>query len=246
MRILKNNDEGIHSRVLKILVESISGSGDVFTVVPEMEQSGASHSMTLHEPLRIRRFEKNVYAVNGTPTDCVRLGVILIMKGKADLVISGINAGANLGDDTGYSGTVGGAMEGCMLGIPSFAVSLVLKGGYNYESAGRFAAGIAGRLKKNKLPKKTYLNINVPDLPYEKIRGTAITYQGKRIYGRKIRRLSDPKGGIHYWLSAKNVSGRLTPGSDMEAISRRKISITPLSLDFTDYGVLDVLKKWKL
>ncbi len=246
MRILITNDDGIHSKGLRVLVESISEMGDVFTVVPEMEQSGASHAMTLNEPLKLQRLEKNTYIVNGTPTDCVRLGVILVMKKKVDMVISGINAGANLGDDTGYSGTVGGAMEGCMLGIPSFAVSLALKGRDNYESAGRLAVKIAGRLKKNKLPKKTYLNVNVPDLPYGKIKGTAITYQGKRIYGKKIPELRNPKGGVYYWLSAERSSGRLDPGSDMEAINRRKVSVTPLSLDFTDYGTLDVLRKWKL
>ena len=248
MRILITNDDGIYCKGLDVLVKSLSEAGEVFVVVPDRQRSGASRSMTLHEPIRMRKIENNKYIVNGTPSDCVRLGCIILMKQNVDMVVSGINAGANLGDDTGYSGTVGGAMEGCMHGIPSFAMSLVVMGrdSNNYESAGKVTLRVVDKLLKHKLPKNTYLNVNVPDLPYEKLKGLAVTYQGKRIYPKKIEKLFDPKGRSYYWLSAENSSGWLTKGSDLEAISRKLVSVSPLTLDFTNYKMLGELRKWEI
>jgi len=247
MKILITNDDGIHNSMgFETLYKRVAKIGDVTVVVPDAQKSGSARSMTLHEPLRVNHVGKKIYIVNGTPSDCVRLGVRVILKEKANMVISGINSGANLGDDTGYSGTVGGAMEGCMLGLPSFAVSLVLKGRNNYDTAALFAVRIAEKIKKHKLPKKTYLNVNVPDLPYDRIKGISITYQGNRIYSKNIQKLHDPKGRSYYWLSAERSSGMLDRGSDLEAINRNRVSITPLTLDFTDYKFLSQMKKWDL
>jgi 5'-nucleotidase len=246
MRILVTNDDGIHSKGYESLVRELSGLGEVYVVLPDQQRSTTSHSMTLDKPLRIQKLEEKKFLVNGTPSDCVRLGILGLVKGNVGLVVAGINNGPNLGDDISYSGTVGAALEGSLLEVPSFAISLVLTGGYHFEVAGNFARFLAERIIQEGLPRDIYLNVNIPDLPLNEIRGVEITRQGRRIYGKKILERIDPRGEKYYWIAGENLSGICEQGTDISAIEQKKISITPLSIDRTDYGMVEVLKRWNL
>ncbi|MDH5661770.1 MAG: 5'/3'-nucleotidase SurE [Elusimicrobiota bacterium] len=246
MRILVTNDDGIHGKGFESLVRALSTLGEVYVVLPDRQRSTTSHSMTLDKPLRAQKLKEKKFLVNGTPSDCVRLGILGLMKEDVELVVAGINNGPNLGDDVTYSGTVGAALEGTLLEIPSFAISLVLTGGYHFEVAANFGRFLAEKIIRQGLPKNVYLNVNVPDLPLEEIEGVEITKQGKRIYGRKIQERTDPRGEKYYWIAGENISGISEEGTDITAIEHNRISITPLSLDRTDYGMVEALKKWNL
>jgi len=246
MRILVTNDDGIHGRGIEHLVRALSGLGEVYVVLPDQQRSSTSHSLTLDKPLRVQKLEDKKFLVNGTPSDCVRLGILGLIKGDVDLVVAGINNGPNLGDDITYSGTVGAALEGTLLEIPSFALSLVLTGGYYFEVAANFGRFLAEKIIQQGLPKSVYLNVNVPDLALEEIRGVEITKQGKRIYGKEILERVDPRGERYYWIAGENISGISEEGTDIAAIEHSKISITPLSVDHTDYKMVEALKKWNL
>ena len=246
MRILVTNDDGIHGKGFESLVRALSTLGEVYVVLPDQQRSTTSHSMTLDKPLRIQKLEEKKFLVNGTPSDCVRLGILGLMKGDVELVVAGINNGPNLGDDVTYSGTVGAALEGTLLEIPSFAISLVVTGGYHFEVAANFGRFLAEKIIQQGLPKSVYLNVNVPDLPLDEIRGMEITRQGKRIYGKEIQERMDPRGEKYYWIAGENISGISEEGTDIVAIEHNKISITPLSLDRTDYPMIEVLKRWNL
>ncbi len=246
MRILVTNDDGVHGRGIEHLVLALSGLGEVYVVVPDQQRSSTSHSLTLDRPLRIQKMEEKKYLVNGTPSDCVRLGILGLMRGEVELVVAGINNGPNLGDDISYSGTVGAALEGTLLEIPSFAISLVLTGGYHFEVAASFARFLARWITQERLPRNVYLNVNIPDLSLEEIRGVEITKQGKRVYGRDIQEGMDPRGEKYYWIAGENISGISEEGTDIAAIEHGKISITPLTVDRTDYETVEVLKKWNL
>jgi len=246
MRILVTNDDGIHSRGFEYLVRALSGLGEVYVVLPDQQRSSTSHSLTLDKPLRIQKIQEKKYLVNGTPSDCVRLGILGLMKEGVELVVAGINNGPNLGDDVSYSGTVGAALEGTLLEVPSFAVSLVVTGGYHFEVAANFARFLAEKIIQEGLPKSSYLSVNVPDLALEEIRGVEITRQGKRIYGKEILERMDPRGEKYYWIAGENISGISEEGTDIAAIEHSKISITPLSVDRTDYKMVEALKRWKL
>ena len=244
--ILVSNDDGIHSEGIKALARALKRVGEVFIVAPDRERSAASHSLTLHRPLRVEKIGPNAYAINGTPTDCINLAVNGILKKRPDLVVSGINKGGNLGDDVTYSGTVSAAMEGTLLGIPSFAISLVSisRENFDFKNAARFAARLARFILKNRLPKDTLLNINVPDV--DEIKGYRITKQGKRLYGDAIVEKVDPRGKKYYWIGGDILKWEGGEDTDFKAITSNFISITPVHLDMTNYASFKELHKWKL
>jgi 5'-nucleotidase len=247
MLILVSNDDGIYSHGIKTLAEKLKKFARVVVVAPDREQSASSHSITLHRPLRVNQIQKNYYSVSGTPTDCITLGVNEILKKKPDLIVSGINRGANLGDDVHYSGTVSAAMEGVIMGIPSMAISLVTRSeSPRYTAAANFACKVAKRVVKNGLPKGVMLNINVPDLPREKIKGHLICILGKRNYSDVIVEKIDPRGKKYYWIGGDEVGADNIPGSDCNAVAARYISITPLNVNLTEFPFLDNLRNWKI
>jgi 5'-nucleotidase len=248
MRVLISNDDGIHAPGLKTLVRTFKKWADVCVVAPETEQSASSHSLTLHRPLRIRQLEKNSYAISGTPTDCIMLAVHQILESKPDLIISGINRGANLGDDVHYSGTVSGAMEGAILDITSVAVSLAIFDDKrpHYTAAADFALGFAKKIIKKNLPPGLLFNINVPNLSEDAIEGCEITALGKRHYGGVIVEKTDPRGRAYYWIGGDQKSFYQKKGTDCMAIQNKKISITPLKKNLTYSAYLSKMRKWSL
>ncbi len=248
MLILVSNDDGIYSDGIKILAESLKKIARVVVVAPDREKSAASHSLTLHRPLRVQQIRKNYYAVTGTPTDCITLGVYEILKKKKpDLIVSGINRGGNLGDDVHYSGTVSAALEGAIMGIPSIAISLVVRDERpHWHPAARFATKLASWVVQEGLPRGVILNVNVPNLPQKKIKGYAFCKLGKRNYGDIIVEKLDPRGHKYYWIGGDETGYNNIPGSDCNSILDRKISITPLKVDVTDFPILDQIRHWKL
>ena len=240
--ILVTNDDGIHSPGLKALAEALKDTGEISVIAPDRERSAAGHSLTLHKPLRATETAPGWYEVNGTPTDCVTLGVMGMLKEKPRLVISGINLGANLGDDITYSGTVSAAVEGTLLGIPSIAVSAVKPMRQDLDEAGMFAARLAMLVLERGLPQDTLLNVNVPA---SEVKGIAITRQGKRSYNELIVEKIDPRGKTYYWIGGGEPTWELLGGTDYEAVMEGKISITPLHLDLTNYAATQILKDWE-
>jgi 5'-nucleotidase len=241
-----SNDDGFRSDGIVALAEALRSLGTVYVVAPDRERSAAGHSLTLSHPLRVEKVGHRVYAVDGTPTDCVNLAVNgILRKKKVDLLVSGINKGANMGDDITYSGTVSAAMEGTLLGIPSIAVSLVSRNHFRFEAAAKFATQVARKVLRRRLPKDTLLNVNLPNVPLEEIRGVKITRQGKRIYGEAVVEKRDPRGRKYYWIGGDTLQRQDIPGSDLEAVEQNYISITPIHLDLTNYVSLRTLKRWK-
>lgn len=228
--ILVVNDDGIHGPGLRPLAEALRPLGRVTIVVPQQERSAASHAITLHKPIRLHALEKDVYITNGTPADCVRLGVTGVLREQVDVVVSGINHGANLGADTLYSGTVGAAREGCLLGFPSVAFSLTSKNGAHFATAARFARPLVRWLLTHPLPAHCLLNVNVPNVPWGRLRGAAVTRLGRRIYGRRLTKRRDPRGQEYFWMAGAVPRGVRDIGSDVGAVASGKISITPLRL----------------
>jgi 5'-nucleotidase len=247
IRILVTNDDGVNSPGLHALAQALSKVGSVVVVAPDRERSAVSHSLTLHHPLRAEQMNTNIYSVDGTPTDCVTLAVMGIMKeNKPALIFSGINKGQNLGDDVTYSGTVSAAMEGTLLNIPSVAMSLVGDQHRHFDVAAEVAVFLAKMILSQELPPDTLLNVNVPDLPKEKIAGMAITRLDKRYYSETIVEKVDPRGRTYYWIGGENPLWLKGRGTDYEAISENKISITPLHMDLTNYAALEELRRWRL
>lgn len=248
MLILVSNDDGIYAEGIQVLAETLKKIARVIVVAPDREKSAASHSLTLHRPLRILETKKNFYAVTGTPADCVNLGVNEILdRKKPDLIVSGVNHGGNLGDDVHYSGTVSAALEGAMMGIASIAVSLVLRDGRPYfKPAANFAAKLAKRVLKEGLPKGIVLNVNVPNLPQHSLKGYAYCKLGKRNYSDIIVEKLDPRKKKYYWIGGDEIGYENIPGSDCNAILERKISITPIKVDMTDYPFLEKIRSWKV
>jgi len=243
--ILVSNDDGVRSEGIEALADAMRGLGTVYVVAPDRERSAASHSLTLSHPLRVEKLGARVYSVDGTPTDCVNLGVNGILKGKkVDLLVSGINKGANLGDDITYSGTVSAAMEGTMLGIPSIAVSLVTRSRFRFDVAGEYALAVARKVMRHGLPDDTLLNVNVPNMAKDDIAGVRMTRMGKRVYGDMIVEKRDPRGRKYYWIGGDHLSSEEVPGSDLEAVEENHVSITPIHLDLTNYSALRALRKW--
>ena len=242
--ILVTNDDGIHAPGLQILFKESHKLGQVTIIAPEHDNSAASHSLTMNRPLRVREVDANVYTINGTPTDCVTIGIGKILPHKPDLVISGINPGANLGDDVSYSGTVSAAIESTMLGIPSIAISLAAESGpLHYETAAAFIIRLAKIILNKGLPEDTLLNVNVPNSAVQDITGVEFTRRGRRRYDDAIKETHDPWGNKHYWIGGGTPSWDTDENTDSAAISVNKISITPMHLDPTNYEALKLLQK---
>ncbi|HER62797.1 MAG TPA: 5'/3'-nucleotidase SurE [Desulfobacteraceae bacterium] len=245
MLILLTNDDGIQSPGLQVLAEQIGALGRVVVVAPDRERSAVGHSLTLHAPLRAQQYRPDWWAVDGTPTDCVSLGIHGLLKKMPDLVISGINRGANMGDDLTYSGTVAAAMEATLMGVPAFAMSLdgpefVADA---FQWAARVAAGMALTVREHGLPADTFLNINVPS---GKPTGIRLTRQGKRIYEGAVVCKSDPRGNDYYWIGAGELGFQDLDGTDFNALQAGEVSVTPLHLDLTNYAALERLRQWDL
>ena len=237
--ILVTNDDGVHSPGLRALAERLSAIGEVTVVAPDREVSGISHALTVSEPLRYEKLEEGVFAVAGTPADCVNLAVGNLLKVPPQLVVSGINRGANVADDVTYSGTVAGAMEGAMLGITSFAVSLASKQSEDFRTAAEFAVQLAQIVAERTLPHRTFLNVNVP---LGKVEGVRITCQGSRTNAER----RDAGGRLYSWFK-QGLGGAERNGiSDIAAVRENLISVTPLHVDFTNYHALDELASWGL
>ncbi len=240
--ILVTNDDGVYSPGIQILAKRLRDIDNVVIVAPDRERSAAGHSMTLHRPLLIEEIRESVYSVNGTPTDCVNIAVKGLLKEAPRLVVSGINKGPNLGDDITYSGTVAGAMESILLGIPSIAVSIVAREGFRFAEAAEVTAGAAEQVLKQGLPHGTLLNINVPNLPIAEIQGTLITRLGKRIYHQMTVERVDPRGKKYYWIGGGEPDWEREKGTDLDAVDRKFVSITPLHLDLTDHASFERLR----
>ncbi len=246
IRILISNDDGVNSEGLHALAGVLQTLGEVFIVAPDRDQSAASHALSLYRPLRMEEIAQNTYSVDGTPTDCVNLAVNGILKDKKpDLIVSGINKGENLGDDITYSGTVSAAMEGTLLEIPSIAVSVVNKNGLRFDAASFYALMIAKYVLMRGLPKGTFINLNIPSLPKEEIRGIKVTRQGKRVYGEPIVENVDPRGRKYYWIGGNELGFLDIENSDIIAVNQGYVSVTPIKLDLTDYDFLERLN-WDL
>ena len=247
--ILITNDDGIDADALPPLAEALSKVGSVDVIVPERNWSGASHTITLFRPVRARptklRNGQAAYMTDGSPTDCVRLAALGFLRHKPDLVVSGINRGANLGDDITYSGTVAAAMEGLLSSIPSVAISIGAYGGdIDYGPSASFAALLAANILEHGLAKDALLNVNVPPLPRDKIAGVEVTRLGKRTYHDRLIERLDPYGDPYYWLGGPAVTGEAEPGTDVHAVANGKISVTPIMLDMTDHRLRDELASW--
>ena len=237
--ILVTNDDGIHAEGLAALAEALTPLGDVWVIAPEREQSACGHALTLHRPLRAVPMGERRFAVNGTPSDCVNLAVLGFLPERPVLVASGINHGANLGDDVTYSGTVSAAMEATLLGVPAVAVSL-LDGG-SLAHAASAARVVAMRVLVDGLPRKTLLNVNVPPVAPLGVRPTRL---GHRVYSDKIVEQSDPRGRTHYWIGAGEPAWEALDGTDMGAIHDGYVAVTPLHLDLTNHGALARMQDW--
>jgi 5'-nucleotidase len=244
--ILVCNDDGIYAPGIKALEATLAPLGEVWVVAPDREQSACSHSLSLHRPLRVEEVGPRRLAVDGTPTDCVNLAINGVLPVRPHLVASGINNGGNLGDDITYSGTVSAAIEGTLLGVPSFAVSLLATGRGNLDAAADFAARLARVILTNGLPRDTLLNVNIPGVPAEEIRGYAITRQGRRRYSDAIVEKVDPRGKKYYWIGGDDAGFVPDEGTDCTATAGGFISVTPLHLDLTNYGSLPEIGKLKV
>lgn len=241
--ILVTNDDGVLSPGIQVLAKRLKELDDTVVIVaPDRERSAAGHSMTLHRPLLIEQIRENVYSVNGTPTDCVNIAVKGLLPEVPKLVVSGINKGPNLGDDVTYSGTVAGAIEARILGVPSFAVSLVARSDFRFADAAEVAAQIAKMVLEQGETEGTLLNVNVPNLPINELKGTAITRLGKRIYHQMTVERVDPRGKKYYWIGGGEPDWEREEGTDLDAVDRGLVSITPLHLDLTDYAVFEKLR----
>jgi 5'-nucleotidase len=247
LMILVTNDDGIHSKGIHILAKALQEMGNVFVVAPDSEKSAIAHSLTLHRPLRVEKIKKNFYAVDGTPADCIHLGVNTILPKRPRLIVSGINKGGNLGDDIIYSGTVSAAFEGTLLGIPSFAISLVSRSHFKFDVAAQFALRMAKHIIQRGLPRNTFLNINVPNLDEKEIKSYKITQQGRLIRnGDGVIEKMDPRGRKYYWIGGGQLVFDKGRNTDVDAVSKSYISITPLNLNLTNYSSIREIKKWKI
>jgi 5'-nucleotidase len=242
--ILVTNDDGFGAEGLRALEESLRSIGSVWVVSPDREQSGQGHALTLNHPLRFSRRGARHFVVQGTPTDCIYLGVHRILEERPALVVSGINRGYNLGDDITYSGTVSAAFEATLMSLPAFAISQeVEKDAVDYEAAARFARALALEILRRGMPPDTLLNVNVPKAAPL---GVRVTHQGKRIYPGGVIERVDPKGRTYYWIGGQSASWEEDPSSDFAALAAGFISVTPLHLDLTSHEVMDEVRRWNL
>jgi 5'-nucleotidase len=239
MVILLSNDDGIHSDGIIALEKNLKRIGEIYTVAPDREQNSMSHALTLHRPLRVHEVGAKRFAVDGTPTDCVKLALTGLLPLRPDLVVSGINKGPNLGDDIIYSGTVSAAIEAALLGVPAIAVSLVTFENFQFDPAAEFTTTLVCRIQEGGLPLETLLNVNVPSRPKEQIKGWRITRQGKRHYGENIVERTDPRGKKYYWIGGDDLGFANEDGTDCVAVNEGYISVTPLQVDLTNYRLLN-------
>ena len=245
MRILMSNDDGVLAPGLNILANTFKDIADIQVMAPDRNRSGASNSLTLSRPLRVRTLENGYHSVEGTPTDCVHLALTGFFEPVFDMVISGINEGGNLGDDILYSGTVAAAMEGRNLGLPAIAVSLVgADQTAHYETAASIIKDLAFRLKNTPLPSHTILNVNVPSLPLNQIKGMQVTRLGRRHSAEPMVRMMDPRGLPIYWVGPPGLEADAGPGTDFFAVNEGYVSMTPLHLDMTHYKVFEQVAAW--
>lgn len=246
MRILVSNDDGVRATGLTVLANALKTIGDVTVIAPDRDRSGASNSLTLRRPIRLQNLENGFISVEGTPTDCIHLAVTGLFPKEeiADVVVAGINQGANLGDDVFYSGTVAAAMEGSFLGLPAIAVSLVLNGGYHYQTAAEVVKQLVLKVRHEPLPVRTMLNVNVPDVPITELRGFEVTRLGTRHCAEPTIADKDPRGAPIYWIGPAGPEQDSGVGTDFYAINQKKVSITPLHLDLTHYKLFDQLAAW--
>ncbi len=248
MKILLTNDDGIFSEGLKILYENIKKIATVYVIVPETERSATSHSINLLNPLRVNEVKIDKFkcwVINGTPVDCVKIGIKELIKDKIDMVVSGINPGPNLGMDILYSGTVSAAGEGAILGIPSISISIADYKNFKFNSAARITLKILKKLEKIEFPKDTILNINIPNKELNEIKGIKITYQSESRFDEKYERRTDPRGNIYFWLKGSFKEAKGEKESDVNAVKNGYVSITPINLNLTDYLFLNKLKSIK-
>ncbi|RUR12383.1 5'/3'-nucleotidase SurE [Legionella sp. km772] len=241
MKILVSNDDGFFAPGIRALVHELATIADIEVVAPDRNRSGASNSLTLTRPLTVKKMENGFYSVEGTPTDCVHLAVTGLLDTEFDMVVSGINDGANLGDDVLYSGTVAAAMEGRYLGLPAIAISMAGDQIHHYETAAFIAKQLVLQLKSQGLPSQTILNVNVPDLPLNQLKGMEVTRLGTRHCAEPTIKDHDPRGRPIYWIGRPGVEADSGIGTDFYAVSAGKVSITPLHLDMTNYKIFDQL-----
>ncbi len=246
MHILLSNDDGYFSSGLAALAAAMAALGTVTVVAPDAEKSGASNSLTLDRPLMVRRAPNGFYHVNGTPTDCVHMAVTGMLDVTPDVIVSGINHGANMGDDTIYSGTVAAATEGYLLGIPSIAVSLVTQqqGMGHFETAAQVVARLVQKIQRKPLTQATLLNVNVPDVPLDQIRGMKITRLGRRHKAEPVIKSLNPRGEVVYWVGAAGPAADAGEGTDFDAVAQGWVSLTPLQVDLTHFQQLEPLHQW--
>lgn len=244
MRILLSNDDGYFAPGLAALAEALAGLGEITVVAPEQNRSGASNSLTLDRPLFLKRAANGFYFVNGTPTDCVHLAVTGMLDNLPDIIVSGINLGANMGDDTIYSGTVAAATEGFLLGIPSIAISLTSFEGRNFASAGNVARQLVERFIREPIREPVLLNVNVPDIDPDELKGMEVTRLGRRHKAEPVVRMISPRSETVYWVGAAGAAADAGPGTDFNAVERGCVSITPLQIDLTHTAQLGALRNW--
>ncbi len=244
MRILLSNDDGYFAPGLAVLAQVLSAVAEITVVAPERDRSGASNSLTLDRPLTMRQAHNGFHYVNGTPTDCVHLAVTGILEVLPDMVISGVNHGANMGDDTVYSGTVAAATEGFLLGIPSLAVSLVAEGGNHFDTAARVTLDLVQRLQRQPFPQAALWNVNVPDVPYDDLCGIRHTRLGRRHKAEPVIPGKNPRGQTVYWVGAAGAAQDAGEGTDFHAVAEGCVSLTPLQIDLTHYAQLVAVQEW--
>jgi len=245
VRILVTNDDGIASPGIHAVATALGALGEVWIVAPDRERTAVGHAVTLHKPLRITKMAPRVFMVNGTPVDCVNLALVKVLPDKPALIVSGINRGVNLGDDVMYSGTVSGALEGTILGIPSVAVSQEGEDTFRFEVGARYAARVAAEVLAHGLPPETILNVNIPDAPFRGIKGVKVTCLSRRRFNNPIVEKVDPRGRKYYWIAGTRQSWSRQQDADHEALARHMVSVTPIRLDTTHHAMLDHFKAWE-
>jgi len=246
MRLLLTNDDGVYSEGITVLADALSVLGEVWVVAPDRERNAISHALTLHRPLRLTSLSEFCHAVNGTPADCINIGMHYLLPESPDLIVSGINKGGNLGNDVNYSGTVAGAVEGALMGVPSFSISLSAERDFNFKPAAQFAVRLARFIAHNGLPPQTVLNVNVPDTGGKEINRYTITTHGTTTHTNTIEEKTDPRGFTYYWIGRKcDNRERYQPddASDLKAVREKSISITPLHLDRTHHASFEALMR---
>jgi 5'-nucleotidase len=244
MNILISNDDGYQSTGIRLLAEALSRMATINVVAPDRDRSGASNSLTLDNPIRATRADNGFISVDGTPTDCVHLAITGLLEQEPDMVVAGINAGANMGDDVLYSGTVAAAMEGRFLGFPAIAVSLASEGANHYETAAQVTVELVQRVMSGALPADTILNVNVPDLPLDRLAGMQATRLGHRHKSEPVIETQDPRGRPIYWVGPAGSEQDAGPGTDFHAVRTGHVSVTPLDVDLTRYDALNDLSSW--